>query len=91
MEGFGPGSEFGLENLLKVFDLTNQGQETMPAQARHTIGFGCYYSPARKIRYLSSAYGPGSALSEPFIIGRLKTAVRRIGGRCRTSPSGPTI
>ena len=46
---------------------------------------------ARKIRYLSSAYDLGSALSELLIIGRSKAAVRRFGGRCRASPSGPTI
>jgi hypothetical protein len=41
--------------------------------------------PASKIRYLSSAYSPGSALSELLIIGRSKAWAAPL------SPSGPTI
>ena len=83
---FGPGSEFGFEKPLQVFGLLPAAPEPTPTRfGIRSVSVSLPY-PARKTRYLSSAYCVSSALSEPLIIGRSKTV-----GRCRSSPSGPTI
>jgi len=47
MEYFGPGSEFGFENLLHIFNLPPPTPKTEPTQVRHTLGFG-YPAPPRQ-------------------------------------------
>jgi len=85
-DGFGRSSEFGFRNSSQIFGLLPPNPQTDPNQDWHTLGFGYPPYSARKTRYISSTYCPGSALSQLLIIGRSKA-----GGRCRSSPSGPSI
>jgi hypothetical protein len=70
--GVGPGSEVRFGKALQIFDLLQQVRKL----ATTKFGIGSVSAvmpcPARKIRYLSSAYCSEKVLSEILIIGRSK-------------------
>jgi len=47
---FGPGSEFGFENLLQIFALLPLNPQTDPTKVRHMLGFGYDATCPRKTR-----------------------------------------
>ena len=83
---FGIGSEFGLEKLLRFFGLLKRVRKPIPKSfGKRSVSVDVALA-TQKTRYKSSPYCPDSALCELLIIGRSKAV-----GRCRSSPSGPTI